>query len=162
MAFRRTGGARRVRVRATVTAQTLLRPPEYAAKDDLRRPVTRATVIMLAEAQRGADQRRVETFASTSMMTCGGACSANAAVLAFQSRLFNWSARTTPVICPFAGKATSNGYPFTWPVIGQHNIKLVELLYDAGLSTRAGRWPCCSCPACGEKSSHTMWPRSGT
>jgi hypothetical protein len=41
-------------------------------------------------------------------------------------------------------------------VSGQQIKRVVMSLYEAGLRTIAGRWPACSCPACGVKFSHTI------
>jgi len=85
----------------------------------------------------------------------------NDAFLVFQSRLFNWSASTTPVTLPLSGRGTSNGYPLTWLVTGQHSANPTRPLYNLGDKTMAGRLPACSWPAWGFISIHTRSPRSG-
>ena len=40
-----------------------------------------------------------------------------------QSMLFTWSARMTPETFARCGRATSNGYPFAWLVMGQTSAR---------------------------------------
>ena len=47
--------------------------------------------------------------------------------------------------------ATSNTYPLIFVVIGQQSAIPLGPLYRAGVRTRAGRRPACSCPAWGSK-----------
>lgn len=96
----------------------------------------------------------------TSLSTVSDAVSINDTLRTLQSRFFTWSDRTTPSIC-FPFTVTSKGYPLILLVMGQAIISLVFSLYSLGDSTRAGRFPACSCPAWGLKLIQTKSPLSG-
>jgi len=89
-----------------------------------RSAVTRAcirpacTVVMRGTAQQARDQKNhqlmsVLSFRNTSSITGEGNLQTNSACLAFQSRLFTWSDKITPLIFKSSGINTSKGYPLT-------------------------------------------------
>ena len=73
----------------------------------------------------GHHSKSTPTFSRTSPTTRRGARQAKRARRARQSRLFSWSARTTPETALWDGRRTSKGYPLTLDVIGQRSARLV-------------------------------------
>ena len=61
---------------------------------------------------------RILTFFSTSSMVWSGTLLIKVAFLIFQSKLFNWSDRITPVTFNPSGSMISEGYSLAWFVMG--------------------------------------------
>ena len=90
-----------------------------------------------------------------------GAREWKATLRAIQSKLLRCASNTAPFTRHEAGTGTSNALPETLLVMGQAKTNPSATLKDCGDSTRAGRRPACSVPACGEQSTTIKSPRSG-